>query len=95
MSTMGIGNVSRRVGFLGPPGTYSEEVAKNLFGDSTVLLPFASIDAVIRAVANGEIPQCVVPIENSLEGSVNATLDTLAHEVELYISREIIIFDNL
>ena len=87
---MGIGNVSRRVGFLGPPGTYSEEVAKNLFGDSTVLLPFASIDAVIRAVANGEIPQCVVPIENSLEGSVNATLDTLAHEVELYISREII-----
>lgn len=85
-----IENASQRVGFLGPPGTYSEEVARNLFGDTATLMPFASIDAVIRAVASGEIPQCVVPIENSLEGSVNATLDTLAHEVELYISREII-----
>ena len=90
MATVGIENANQRVGFLGPPGTYSEEVAKNLFGDSVTFLPFASIDAVIRAVASGEIPQCVVPIENSLEGSVNATLDTLAHEVELYISREII-----
>lgn len=86
----GAENAAQRVGFLGPPGTYSEEVAKNLFGDSATLLPFASIDAVIRAVASGEIPQCIVPIENSLEGSVNATLDTLAHEVELFISREII-----
>lgn len=79
-----------RVGFLGPPGTYSEEVAKRLFGETARLLPFGSIDLAIRAVAGGEIPQCVVPIENSLEGSVNVTLDTLAHEVELYISREIV-----
>ncbi len=80
----------QRVGFLGPPGTYSEEVAKNLFGDSARLTPFGSIDLAIRAVAGGEIPLCVVPIENSLEGSVNVTLDTLAHEVELFISREIV-----
>lgn len=80
----------QRVGFLGPPGTYSEEVTKNLFGESARLTPFGSIDLAIRAVAGGEIPQCVVPIENSLEGSVNATLDTLAHEVELFISREIV-----
>ena len=79
-----------RIGFLGPPGTYSEEVAKNLFGESAWLTPFGSIDLAIRAVAGGEIPQCVVPIENSLEGSVNVTLDTLAHEVELFISREIV-----
>ena len=80
----------QRVGFLGPRGTYSEEVTKNLFGESARLTPFGSIDLAIRAVAGGEIPQCVVPIENSLEGSVNATLDTLAHEVELFISREIV-----
>ena len=79
-----------RVGFLGPPGTYSQEVARKLFGDAAVLQPYPSIDAVIRAVAAGEIPECVVPIENSLEGSVNATLDTLAHEVELLIAREIV-----
>lgn len=79
-----------RVGFLGPQGTYSHEVAQNLFGDSSLLQPYASIDAAIRAVASGEIPECIVPIENSLEGSVNVTLDTLAHEVELLITREIV-----
>lgn len=79
-----------RVGFLGPLGTYSQEVAGKLFGPAAVLQPYPSIDAVIRAVASGEIPECVVPIENSLEGAVNATLDTLAHEVELMIVREIV-----
>lgn len=79
-----------RVGFLGPEGTYSQEVARKLFGDTAVLLPYPSIDAVIRAVAAGEIHECVVPIENSLEGSVNVTLDTLAHEVELLIAGEIV-----
>jgi prephenate dehydratase len=79
-----------QVGFLGPRGTYSEEVARNLFDDKALLAPYSSIDAVIRAVASAEIAECVVPIENSVEGSVNITLDTLAHEVELYISREIV-----
>ena len=78
------------MGFLGPQGTYSQEVARNLFGEAAVLQPYASIDGTIRAVATGEIPECVVPIENSLEGSVNVTLDTLAHEVELLIAREIV-----
>ena len=79
----------RRIGFLGPQGTYSQEVALRLFGDAAALQPYSSIDAAIRAVASGEIAECVVPIENSLEGSVNITLDTLAHDVELLISREI------
>lgn len=78
------------MGFLGPQGTYSEEAAQNLFGDSADFQPYSSIDAAIRAVASGEIPECVVPIENSLEGSVNVTLDTLAHEVELLIACEIV-----
>lgn len=81
---------AERVGFLGPQGTYSHEVTLRLFDDAAILQPYASIDAAIRAVASGEIAECVVPIENSLEGSVNVTLDTLAHDVELLISREII-----
>lgn len=80
----------KQVGFLGPPGTYSEEVARKMFGEHTSFQPYPSIDLLIRAVAAGEVPECVVPIENSVEGSVNVTLDTLAHEVELYISREIV-----
>ena len=79
-----------RIGFLGPSGTYSQEAALNLFGPAANLQAYMSIDAVIRAVASGAIPECVVPIENSLEGSVNVTLDTLAHEVELFITREIV-----
>ena len=79
-----------RVGYLGPQGTYSQEVALKLFGGAAVLEPYPSIDAAIRAVAAGEISECVVPIENSLEGSVNVTLDTLAHEVELLIASEIV-----
>ena len=79
-----------RVGFLGPQGTYSHEVALRLFDDTALLQPYISIDTAIRAVASGEIAECVVPIENSLEGSVNVTLDTLAHDVELLISREIV-----
>ena len=75
---------------MGPQGTYSQEVALRLFGDAAALQPYSSIDAAIRAVASGEIAECVVPIENSLEGSVNITLDTLAHEVELLITREIV-----
>lgn len=78
------------VGFLGPEGTYSHEAALHLLGPAVHLQAYASIDAVIRAVASGEIPECVAPIENSLEGSVNVTLDTLAHEVELFITREMV-----
>ena len=81
---------NHKVGFLGPPGTYSEEAARTLLGAEVQLMPFPSIDQVIRAVASGEVPECVVPIENSVEGSVNITLDTLAHEVELFIAREIV-----
>lgn len=86
----GIKKAGYRVGFLGPQGTYCQEAALNIFRDAAILEPYSSIDAAIRAVAAGEIPECVVPIENSLEGSVNITLDTLAHEVELLITREIV-----
>ena len=78
------------VGYLGPSGTHSEEVARRLYPGGFQLLPFPRIDAVIRAVESGEIAEGIVPIENSLEGSVNITLDTLAHEVSLFITGEAI-----
>lgn len=81
------------IGYLGPEGTYSEAaaelLAKCIKTDS--LLPFSGIESVVRAVAEGRVEYGVVPIENSLEGAVNITLDLLAHEVELYIIREIIL----
>jgi len=52
-------------------------------------IQYVSIDAAIRAVEENEATECIVPIENSLEGSVNITLDTMAHDTSLFITREI------
>jgi prephenate dehydratase len=68
-----------RVGYLGPPGTFSEEAlrASPLAGDAE-LVPFASIHETVMAVEGGIVDRALVPIENALEGGVNATLDALA-----------------
>jgi prephenate dehydratase len=64
-----------RIGFLGPEGTHSEQAAALVEGE---LVPFATVHDVVAAVAQGTVERGVVPIENSLEGGVNATLDALA-----------------
>ena len=53
--------------------------------------PFPNITAVGLAVASGETPQGVVPIENSIEGSVNFTLDLLVSEGSLLIRNEMVL----
>lgn len=79
------------VAYLGPRGTFSEEIALSFYrGVEGNFTPYASIDAVIRAVADGEAAEGIVPVENSLDGSVNITLDTLAHEVDLRIVKEMV-----
>ncbi|MEG6584530.1 prephenate dehydratase [Dendrosporobacter sp. 1207_IL3150] len=81
----------RIIGYLGPQGTHSEEIALGLYkGEWGKFTPYNTIHGAIRAVEAGEVTESVVPIENSLEGSVNVTLDTLAHEVSLCITKEII-----
>ncbi|MDX6555227.1 MAG: prephenate dehydratase [Miltoncostaeaceae bacterium] len=69
-----------RVGYLGPPGTFAEEALLSLIGPASGMapVPFPSVIDCFRAVAAGEVPEALVPIENSLEGSVNQTLDQLA-----------------
>ena len=72
-----------RLGYLGPAGTFSEEAmrAATVDGDGAAeLVPFASIHETVMAVQGGAIDRALVPIENSLEGGVNATLDALALE---------------
>ncbi|SMC75357.1 prephenate dehydratase [Sporomusa malonica] len=84
--------MTRTVGYLGPQGTYCEEIVLSLYGkEEACLKPFAGIDAAIRAVATGEVDEGIVPVENSLEGSVNITLDTIAHDVNLYITKEVVL----
>jgi len=69
-----------RVAFLGPSGTFTEEALRASAGAEVEDVPQPSVYEAVMAVQNGDTPYAVVPIENSLEGSVTATLDALAGE---------------
>ena len=72
-----------RVGYLGPEGTFTHEAA---LADRRVgeleLVPLPTIYDTVMAVHDRSVARGIVPIENSIEGSVNATLDALAMETE-------------
>lgn len=80
-----------RVAFLGPEGTFTEEaLLANMPGDGLDPFPYPSIREVLRAVREGDAGLGLVPIENSLEGSVALTLDLLAWDFDdLFIVREV------
>src|SRR5665647_716683 len=74
--------MSSRYGFLGPTGTFTEmalrqcsQAAESVDAES---IPFASVDAALAALRAGDLDAAMVPIENSVEGGVSATLDALA-----------------
>jgi prephenate dehydratase len=72
-----------RVGFLGPAGTYSQEaVFAGPGSENYQPVPLPTVHDAVMAVHEGHVARALVPIENSLEGSVNATLDALAFETD-------------
>jgi prephenate dehydratase len=72
-----------RVGYFGPEGTFTQEALIASVGEAKLeLVPLATIYDTVIAVHDGTVDRALVPIENSLEGSVNATLDALAIETE-------------
>jgi chorismate mutase/prephenate dehydratase len=78
------------VAYLGPEGTFSQMAARTLFGDAAVYRDMASIEGVFDAVARGVATRGVVPIENSTEGSVVASVRALLH-TDLMIERELVL----
>jgi prephenate dehydratase len=80
-----------RVAFLGPPGTFTEQ-ALHRQADLAAgeLVSCGSMADVLFAVHEGAADLGVVPIENAIEGTVNATIDTLAFDVDLLIQRELV-----
>jgi prephenate dehydratase len=81
-----------RVAYLGPEGTFSEEAAFRCFDAAGVTWQVCpSISDVLEAVANGVADQGIVPIENSIEGSVNVALDGLLEVDNLFVCREIVL----
>ncbi len=65
------------VSFLGPEATFSHLAAQSFFGTSTTFIPQTTIFNVFDEVEKGKVQWGVVPVENSLEGSINLTLDRL------------------
>ena len=77
------------VACLGPEGTHSQAAAKYLFPCSSLVL-YPSISAAMSAINKNEASFCIVPIENSIEGSVNITLDTLSANGNFCIVKELV-----
>lgn len=75
------------VAYLGPQGTFSEEAAI-LYAPESERLPYPSIRDAAMAAESRETDEAVLPIENSIEGSVNMTLDYLIHDSTLSIVGE-------
>ena len=83
----------KTLGILGPKGTHSEEAAlwlKKFLREDFKLEICADIFDVLNAVKERELDAGLVPVENSLEGSINITLDTLARSDTLTITRELV-----
>lgn len=85
------------IAYLGPEGTFTQSAALKHFGHSVNTSAFSSIDQVFREVESGASNYGVVPIENSIEGVVNHTLDMLndsglkiCGEVELRINHHLL-----
>ncbi|OFW59422.1 MAG: hypothetical protein A2W01_08965 [Candidatus Solincola sediminis] len=77
--------------YLGPPGTFTEEALRSWPGLSCRdMLPFPTVEETVTAVQDGLVDKGIVPIENSIEGSVNATLDSLAFESDVLIQGEMV-----
>jgi prephenate dehydratase len=75
--------MAMRVGYFGPEGTFTQEaLIAAARGADIDQVPLPTIYDTVMAVHEGTVERALVPIENSLEGSVNATLDALAMETE-------------
>ncbi|MFH8932068.1 prephenate dehydratase, partial [Streptomyces pristinaespiralis] len=81
-----------RFTYLGPEGTFTEAALRTLPEAATrELVPMVSVPAALDAVRAGEAAAALVPIENSVEGGVTATLDELASGEPLMIYREVLL----
>lgn len=85
-----------RIAYLGPPGTFTEEALvsePDLADRELVAVP--TIEEAFAAVVQGGVDAAFVPIENSIEGPVNATIDQLAFADDLLVQREVVLAVHL
>jgi prephenate dehydratase len=82
----------QRFGYLGPRGTFTQ-MALDAWDAAAgrEQVPFGSVDAALAALRAGEVDAAMVPIENSVEGGVSATLDALATGEPLVVVGEVLV----
>ncbi|MCY7092466.1 prephenate dehydratase [Streptococcus oralis] len=78
-----------KIAYLGPKGSFSHHVVQTAFPKEE-LHAFANITDVIKAYEQGLVDYSVVPVENSIEGSVHETLDYLFHQARIQAVAEIV-----
>ncbi|NEO90843.1 MAG: prephenate dehydratase [Moorea sp. SIO3G5] len=90
--------MSVSIAYLGPPGTYTEAAAtayadrlQKQQGQQSLLCPYPSIAQTLQSVANQQADLAVVPVENSIEGSVAMTLDRLWQLDQLQIQQALVL----
>ncbi len=76
------------IGFLGPEGTFSHLASRHIFGQSAIVTPFSSIARLVTALQGGKCDYAVIPIENSLYGTVSESFDELLRHDSVQIVGE-------
>lgn len=83
---------SESIGYFGPAGTFTEQALLTQVDLAThTHVPFRTVPDVLDAVESGDVKLGFVPIENSIEGTVNFTQDALVFDHELLIQREVVL----
>lgn len=85
-----------KVGFQGELGAFSQEAVNQLFGDAAQVVPLVRFQDVFRALTLGEIHAAVIPVENTLHGSVHENYDhLLTYDVRIVGETSVRIVHNL
>jgi len=97
-----VGKKELTVAFQGERGAYSEAAAVAYFGEAVQPLPFSEFDAVFDAVTGGTAERGIIPVENSLAGSIHRNYDlllrydlTIVGEVQLRIEHHLIVWPGV
>ena len=81
-----------RYAYLGPQGTFTEMALRSWApAEGAEHVPMGSVDAALAALRAGQVDAAMVPIENSVEGGVSATLDALANGEPLVVVGEVLV----
>ena len=78
-------------GYFGPVGTFTHQALLTLPALPDEPTPYATVGLALQAVRDGDVAAALVPIENSVEGAVSATLDNLTYGEPLRIIREVVL----